>query len=136
MSRNPVAAYSSTSVLSADPVTLTTMLYDGALKAIRKARLHHESKNRNGYLNELDRANLILGELLTSLDMSHGEIPQRLSGIYTYCMRIVIEATLEGPTRLDEVEENVGAIAKAWKQATAEMKIAGRNISERADAAA
>jgi flagellar protein FliS len=124
MQKNPYAAYSSTSVLSADGVTLTTMLFDGGLKAIRKARLHHESGNRDGYLNEIERASLIVGELLTSLDLSQGDIPQQLSGIYTYCIRRLIDSTLQGPAPLTEVEANLTMIADAWKVATTGLKAA------------
>ncbi len=135
MSRNAYANYTDTSVLSADGITLTTMLYDGALKAIKKARLHNESGNRDGYVRELERIHLILGELLATLDMTQGEIPERLSGIYTYCMRLTVQCSLSGPAGLTEVELLVGNIASAWKQATASLKSAGM-ASRLTDAAA
>ncbi len=46
MSSNPYAAYRTVEATTADPVTLTTMLYDGAVKALKKARLHHENETR------------------------------------------------------------------------------------------
>lgn len=122
MTKNPYAAYASTSVLSADPVTLTTMLFDGALKAIRKAKLQHEIQNRQGYLDAIERSSLIIGELLASLDMSQGEIPERLSGIYAFCLRRLVDATIGGPAPLNDVESNITTIAEAWKAATANYR--------------
>lgn len=135
MSRNAYSNYTDTAVLSADGITLTTMLYDAALKAIKKSRLHHESGNREGYVKELERIHLILGELLATLDMTQGEIPERLSGIYTYCMRLTVQASISGPGGLAEVEMLVGNIATAWKQATAALKPAAP-VNRLADAAA
>ena len=122
MSRNAYDAYSNTSVLSADGVTLTTMLYDGLLKAIKKARLFHEAKNAKSYAHEIERINLILGELLTSLDLTQGKMPEQMSALYVYCMRATIEASLKGPGRLAEVEQIITNIATAWKTATASLK--------------
>lgn len=112
--------YRDTSIVSADPVTLTSMLFDGAIRAVKRARLHHEAGNRERFLDEAERAQLILGELLAALDMeAGGEIAANLSGIYTYCIRLVVEATVGEVNRLEEVERHIGRIAAAWKQATA-----------------
>ncbi len=135
MSRNAYDAYSNISVLSADGVTLTTMLYDGLLKAIKKARMQHETSNRKGYQAEIERINLILGELLATLDLSQGQLPEQMSGLYVYCMRSVVEASLQGPARLGEVEQIIGNISGAWKTATANLKGTGAPRSG-ADAAA
>ncbi len=136
MSRNAYDAYSNTSVLSADGVTLTTMLYDGLLKSIKKARLFHEAKNTKGYANEIERINLILGELLASLDLSQGKIPEQMSALYVYCMRATIEASIGGPGRLREVEQVITNIATAWKTATVGLKATASGPRSIADAAA
>lgn len=122
MSRTAYDAYSNTSILSADGVTLTTMLYDGLLKAIKKARIFHESRNMKGYAHEIERINLILGELITSLDLSQGKMPEQMSALYVYCMRTNIEASISGPGRLAEVEQIITNISTAWKSATATFK--------------
>lgn len=120
MSANGADAYRDTAIVSANPVALTTMLFDGALRALKRARLHHEAGNRKRFLDEAERAQLILGELLASLDMeAGGEIAANLSGIYAYCIRQIIEATLGDVAKLDEVERHIGRIAAAWKEATA-----------------
>ncbi|MBA4181387.1 MAG: flagellar export chaperone FliS [Anaerolinea sp.] len=121
MSTNPYSAYD-TAVTTADPVTLTTMLFDGAVKAIRKARIHFEAKNRESFLLETNRAYLIIGELLATLDLDQGDLPRQLSGIYTYCMRLLIQATPGDASKLDEVERHIVKIGESWKEATAALK--------------
>lgn len=125
MTTNAVDAYRTQGILTADPVTLTTMLYDGALKAIRKARLHHEAGNQTGFADQVERASLIVGELLATLDMEQGELSRNLNGIYTYCLRILLESTLGDVSKLDEAEKHVGRIAESWKAATASLRDSG-----------
>jgi len=122
MSTAPYSAYKVTATTTADPVTLTTMLFDGGLKAIKRARMHNESGNRQAFLREVERAYLIIGELLATLDLSQGELPKTLSGIYAYCMRCITESTLGDLTKLDEAEKHIGRVGNAWKQATATLR--------------
>ena len=122
MSTNAYDLYKTVTTTTADPITLTTMLFDGGVKAVRKARLHHESGNRAGFTRETERAYLILGELLATLDMEQGELPRKLSGIYTYCMRRIVESSLGDMSKLDEVEGHLIQLGLTWKKATGELR--------------
>ncbi len=122
MSTNPYAAYSTVGTTTADPITLTTMLFEGAIKAIRKAKLHFEAQNREGFLHEANRAYLIVGELLATLDMDQGELPKQMSVVYAYCLRLLTEATIGDTAKLDEVAAHISKIGASWKQATASIK--------------
>lgn len=122
MSTNPYAAYSTVGTTTADPITLTTMLFDGAIKAIRRAKLHFEAQNRDGFLHETNRAYLIVGELLATLDMDQGELPKQMSVVYAYCLRLLTEATIGDTAKLDEVAAHISKIGASWKQATASIK--------------
>jgi len=136
MSNNPYAAYRSVEATTADPITLTTMLYEGAIKALRKSRLHWENENRQGFNDESNRAYLIIGELLATLDMSQGEISEGLAGIYVYCMKLITESALGDLAKLEEVEGHIAKICDAWKLATASLRAQGQGTSLRAGAAA
>lgn len=125
MTTNKTSAYRESGILTADPITLTTMLFDGTLRAVKKARILHQDGNRDRYLDELQRASLILGELLASLDLEQGEIPKTLSGIYTYCIRLLTEAGLGDMKFLDEVEMHISRVATSWKAATAQLRATG-----------
>jgi flagellar secretion chaperone FliS len=122
MSTNGYEAYRTVTATTADPITLTTMLFDGGVKAIKKARMHFEAHNRPGFVTESERAYLIVGELLATLDMEQGELPKALSGLYAYCMRCIIESALGDMSKLDEAELHLSRIALAWKTSTAEMR--------------
>jgi flagellar protein FliS len=116
MANDPAAAYKQSTITTADPVTIVVMLFDGALKAVRKARIHHENQNRAGYAAEIQRASLIVGELLAALDMDQGEIPATLSGIYTYSLQCLMDAALGNVAKLDEVESYLRTIGTSWRQ--------------------
>jgi len=136
MTSNPYATYRNVEATTADPVTLTTMLYDGCVKALKKAVIHLESGNRNGFNDETNRAYLIIGELASTLDMSQGEIASNLAGIYGYCMRLIVESSLGDAAKLREVERHISTIATAWKTATAELKAERAPVRAGAEAAA
>lgn len=118
MSTNGYNAYKTIDVTTASPVTLTTMLFDGALKAIKKARLSFQNGDRQGFITQAMRASDIVGELFVSLDMEQGELPRLLGDIYVYCIRRLGEATLDDVAKLDEVEMHISRVANAWKEAT------------------
>ncbi|WP_322795342.1 flagellar export chaperone FliS [Tepidiforma sp.] len=122
MTTNPIAAYRTVDAMTADPVTLTTMLFDGAVKALRKAQLHWENGNRQGFNDETNRAYLIIGELRATLDMSQGELAEQLASIYAYCLRRIVEASLGDLEKVREVERLIGQIGDAWKTATAGLR--------------
>lgn len=136
MSSNPYATYRNVEATTADPITLTTMLYDGCVKALKKAVLHLENGNRTGFNDETNRAYLIIGELLSTLDMSQGEISTNLSGVYGYCMRLIVESSLGDTEKLREVERHITTIGNAWKAATADLKAARAPMRAGTEAAA
>lgn len=135
-SSNPYAAYRTVDTTTADPITLTTMLYDGCVKALKKAVIHFESGNRNGFNDETNRAYLIIGELLSTLDMSQGEISQNLAGIYSYCLRQIVESSVGDVGKIGEVERHISKIADAWRMATADLRASRAPARAGAEAAA
>lgn len=116
------AAYTAVGTHTADPITLTTMLYDGAVKAMKKARLHFEGGNRERFLDEVGRAHLIVGELLATLDREKGgELAENMAAVYGYCIRCLVECTVGDIALLSEAEGHITRIADAWKAATAQL---------------
>ncbi len=122
MSAEAYSAYKTVGTNTADPIVLTTMLFDGAVTAIKKARLALEDGRREVYTKESLRAYEIVGELLATLDMSQGDVPKQLSGIYAYCMRRIVESAVDGPACLEEVGQHIAAIGAAWKAATSRLR--------------
>jgi len=122
MATTGIDAYRTVKTTTADPVTLTTMLFDGAVKAMKKARMFNEQGKRQGFIEELERAELIVGELLCTLDLEQGEIPRNLHAIYTYCLRCLVDASLGDLAMLDEAERHITQIGRAWQEATAQLR--------------
>lgn len=116
-------AYRTIRTTTADPVTLTTMLYDGALKAMRRARLFAGQGERSRFLDEIERAHLILGELLVTLDHEQGgDLAGNLAEIYVYTMGCLVQASLGQTGQIDEAEKHIDRIAAAWKSATTQLR--------------
>ncbi len=87
--------YLQTAVETAHPARLVVMLYDGALRFLNHAiesieRRDHEQQNL--YLQKAQR---ILGELISSLDFAQGgEIAENLFQLYTYLYNQLVQANL------------------------------------------
>jgi flagellar secretion chaperone FliS len=121
-----IAGYKSATITSADPVTITTMLFDGAVKALKKSQLHEQAGNHERFLAEAERAQLIIGELLATLDLeAGGEIAENLQAIYVYCIKTIIDATVDGPEKIADVILHIERITSAWKTATADLAASG-----------
>ncbi|MCK9518531.1 MAG: flagellar export chaperone FliS [Dehalococcoidia bacterium] len=131
MSTNAYDAYRNAGIGTADPITLTTMLYDGALKAMKKARIYFSDGNRERFLDETQRAHLIIGELMATLDHEKGgELADQMSEIYARSIRCLVSATLGDLAQLTEAEKHIDNIATAWKQATIAMRQEPRRIAQ------
>jgi flagellar protein FliS len=117
MASTGARTYQDVGTNTADPVTITTMLMEGSLKALRRARMFADQGQGDKSAAEAERAHLILGELLVTLDREQGEIAEGLASVYTYCLRCVTEGAL-APEKYDEAAKHVARIAEAWKTAT------------------
>ncbi|MCX7920753.1 MAG: flagellar export chaperone FliS [Clostridia bacterium] len=113
--------YKESSVLTASPEELTLMLYNGLVKFIMKAQQGLDEKNLEKVSNSIIRAQDIIVEFRTTLDMKY-EISKNLELIYDYMHRQLIDANLK---KDKEILEEVLGLAKelrdTWAQA---MKIA------------
>lgn len=106
-----------TSVLGADPHKLVSMLFDGALLAIARAKnemLHQQSVAKG---QSISKAIAIIGEgLNASLDKNvGGEMARNLSALYDYMVARLVAANLNNDTAvLDEVTRLLSELKDAW----------------------
>jgi flagellar protein FliS len=110
-------AYRDSSVLTAPPERLVVMLYDGARRFLAQAG--HAMREGNIALanNRLQRAEAILDELLSTLDMEAGEIATRLQSIYLFCRRTLAEGRVEtNPEKFEQVSRLLGELREAWDE--------------------
>ena len=111
-------AYKEQSILTATPGQLVVMLYDGCLRFLHQATYAMRDDDMAVAGNRLSRAEAIIDELLTTLDLEQGgEIASRLQGIYVFCNRHLLEArTQRDPEMIEKVSELLGELRESWAQ--------------------
>ena len=106
-------------VMSASSDQLMTLLFDGALSALVRARLFLQDGNQPGKGESLSKAiNIIDNGLKMGLDDSSGdELADNLSALYSYMTRRLLQANLHNDVAaIEEVEALLRNIADAWKE--------------------
>ena len=113
------AAYKQQSIMTAPPERLVVMLYDGAIRFFFQAAAALREDARSTAFERLDRGEAIIDHLLATLDMSAGEIAERLEGIYVFCKRLLMEARIERDAdKVDHVRGYLSELREAWAQIT------------------
>lgn len=106
-------------VMSASQQQLVTMLFEGALSALVRARLFMQDGNIEGKGLSLSRAiNIIENGLRVGLDeTSDDELTQNMIALYSYMVRRLLHANLRNDvSAIEEVEHLLRNIADAWKE--------------------
>jgi flagellar secretion chaperone FliS len=107
--------YRENAVLTAPPERLVVMLYDGANRFLRQAAAAMRDEDHATSNGRLQRAEAIIDELLSSLDMDQGEVAERLQAIYLFCRRTLMEARIEqDPQKIEQVADLLAELRSAW----------------------
>jgi flagellar protein FliS len=101
----------------ASPVQLVLILMDGLLDELARARAHIEARRYELKAVSLDRAVNMLNGLSSALDMeAGGEVVQRLSELYEYCVQRLHQAGVKLDVELvDEVVRLLETIREGWR---------------------
>jgi flagellar protein FliS len=111
------AAYKTQSIMTAPPGRLVVMLYDGAVRFLFQAAAAMREGVGRTALERLDRGEAIIDHLLATLDMSAGQIAERLEGVYVFCKRLLLEARLERDAdKIDLVRGYLTELRESWAQ--------------------
>ena len=115
------AAYKQQSVLTATRGQLVVMLYDGCLRFLHQSAYAMRDGDVVVAGNRMSRAEAIIDELLTTLDLEQGGvIASRLQGIYVFCAKQLIEARLSGDAdMIDTVAGLLAELRESWAQVAA-----------------
>ena len=109
-------AYKQNSVTTASPGELTLMLYNGCLKFLTKAKKAIEEKNIEEKNTNLQKAQAIIHELMSTLNMDM-DISKQMLPLYDYMSRRLIEANMKNDTAIvDEVIGLTTEFRDTWKQ--------------------
>jgi len=109
-------AYLRTKVMSASPAELRLMLIEGALRFTRQGRDALQRRDWEGVYEGFSKAKDILLELINSLRPEvDPELCSRLSALYTFMYRRLIDANLEkDPAIADEVVDLLEYERETW----------------------
>ena len=115
-------SYKAQSVQTASPGKLVLMLFDGYLRFTTAAVISFEetdlTKKNEGVNNNLIKAQNIVTELQSSLDMSvPGELPGTLYRLYDYVLHQLQQANLQKkPEPIAEAEKVITELREAWAE--------------------
>ncbi|WP_271271777.1 flagellar export chaperone FliS [Aliamphritea hakodatensis] len=108
----------STAVHAASPQQLITMLFDGVLGALAKAKGAMERNDIQGRSSQLNKATDIVLALKDYLDHEKGgEIASNLDALYDYMVRSIAEANREANAeKIQEVMDLLLTIKSGWTE--------------------
>src|ERR671935_264979 len=114
---NPAAVpqtYKESAVLTATPERLVVMLYDGVHRFLFQAAVAMREGNIEVTNNRLQRAEAIIDELNTTLDMSQGEVAERLRALYNFSKRHLMQARIQrSPEMIEETAKLLDTVGDA-----------------------
>lgn len=121
------------SVSEATPHKLVSMLYEGALTKLARAKGFMQQKQFKAKAEEIGKVSAILLSLRSNLDFESGkEVALNLDALYEYINRIVLEASRENSLeKLDEAMELIRTIKEGWDQMPDNIKQAKRSQIEK-----
>jgi flagellar secretion chaperone FliS len=110
-------AYRESAVLTATPEQLVVMLYDGANRFLTQSAIAMRDDRVALAGEKLGRAERIIDELLATLDLTVGEIAERLQALYLFFKEYLIAARLnQDASKVDEVARLMRELRSAWGQ--------------------
>ena len=113
-------AYRDSAILTAPPERLVVMLYDGANRFLLQAANAMRQGDISTMNERLQRAEAIITELRTTLDMSQGEVAANLESIYAFSQRHLLAARLEKDAdKVEHVARLLRELRDAWDQVAA-----------------
>jgi len=112
-------AYLKNEILETDGWRLVELIYQAAIEAIGKARLHLREGAIQARSRQITRASELVAELALSLDHNAGgSLSRNLAELYDYIQRLLQEANfrqIEPP--LAEAQELLRTLLEAWQEA-------------------
>jgi flagellar protein FliS len=110
-------AYLESRILSADPLELVSLLYQGAVDSVLDARKYLAEGDIPERTKAISKVMEILGELEASLNHEvGGSISQGLADLYQYMRLRLLEANIrQDDGALTEIQSLLATIAEAWR---------------------
>lgn len=114
---NPYKQYKQNSINTSTPEELTLMLYNGAIKFAKIAKINMEEKNIQETSNNLVKSQDIINELNATLNMDY-ELSENLRHLYNFISDQLVEANIQKDAKiLDEIIPIIEGMRGTWKEA-------------------
>lgn len=122
MSNEALNAYKQNTILTATPEELTLMLYEGAIKFMKMAKYCIENKDLAKAHSSLIRAQDIIMELNTTLNMDY-EISHDLRRLYNFTYERLIDANIKKDVKpIDDALEIITEMRDTWKEVIQQVR--------------
>ena len=109
--------YKKQEVEGASKGKIVVLLFEGTIKFLRKAIIAIDEKNIQESHNNIIKAENILYELMSTLNMDAGEVADNLLRLYDFMIWQLIEANKEkDKEKIQSVIELLLPLVDAWKQ--------------------
>jgi flagellar protein FliS len=117
-------AYRQTAVTTASREQVLIMLYEGAIKHLKKAAESCVTKDLAAKGVAVGKAHDIINELSNSLDFSvGGEIAKNLERLYGFAVDQIIQGNLNNdPAKFDAARKVLENLLEGWKGAITQLK--------------
>ena len=117
-------AYRQTAVTTASREQVLIMLYEGAIKYLKKATECAVAKDYAGKGAAVGKAHDIINELSNSLDFSvGGDIAKNLEQLYGFMIDQITQGNINNdPARFDQARKLLENLLEGWKGAIEQVK--------------
>lgn len=121
---NPYNKYKKTAIESASKEKLLLLMYEGAIRFVRKAMVAIDENNIADRGLYIGKAFDVIMELNNTLDHEvGGEIAQNLEGLYMFMTDRLTQANIHSNKKdLEEVLKLLTTLYEGWKQAIEQIK--------------
>jgi flagellar secretion chaperone FliS len=115
-----IETYQENTITTQNQGRLVVMLYEGAIKFLKLAIPEMQAENHEAKSKYLNKAEDIINELNTVLDMEAGsEIATNLRALYLFMIRNLHEANAKKePGKIEEVIKLLEEMNQSWKAIT------------------
>ncbi|MGD9808701.1 MAG: flagellar export chaperone FliS [Deferribacterales bacterium] len=114
--QSPYKNYIKQEVEGATKGKLVLLLYDGAIKFMRVSTKAIDENNVPDAHNNIMKAQNIIYELMSTLNMDAGEISKNLMRLYDFMIWQLVEANKEkDKEKIDSVIKLMTSLREAWK---------------------
>ena len=119
-----VALHSQAEASVSDRIQVVTMLYDGAINFIGKAREKMDTGDSLGKAHFIKKTTAIVQELSGSVNMEGGEIAANLKNLYGFVLENLTKADISNNRdALNDAEKVVEILQGAWHEIQSVEKV-------------